>query len=331
MHPIMKNLRSTVANVESDGPQRTLDCGIANTGDEAFTLRKQHREDRLPTGPPTPVDVFRSPSPKMSEERDLLYNAGNSISIDTEKVLKPVDFKPDLPSTSPAQRHMQAAELYRNSKYTKDLETWAFDTFLYTCRQLLARPSTKLGLLYLNDFISNFIDHPPRYELAMQMLAIQQHIQQPALQRLFMKITDKNEKGELTQMWLIDLINVLEMILEEESSLNNQLSAVNVACNKLSLHFAKKACGGHYPSADKLAKTSVYFQRIITSILTLAESLGCYERNTVARKPLKRVKREKETSDEAYMFSLKTALEGIDTDDNDSNDDADDDENFKFF
>ncbi|AGS11268.1 52K protein [Duck adenovirus 1] len=318
MHPIMKTVRTAVANEEQDGTQCPIDCGIANKGDGAFSMRKQQRDDRVPVSAAPPVDVFRSPSPKMSEERDLMYHSGNAIDIDTNRKLEVKDFSPDIPGSSAANRHIQAAELYRNAKYTKDVETWAHDTFIATCRQLLRRPAVPLGLLYLTDFLHNYVQHPPRHELAIQFVAIQQHVENSVLRRLLSRISEKNDKGQLTQQWFMDLVQVLEMIVEEETSVSTQLSAICVACNRLALHFAKKASGGHYPTADKLAKTNVYFRRIITAVLALADSLGCYERNTVPRQPLKRSKRMVESGDDTYMFSLRNALEGPETDDEDN-------------
>lgn len=316
----MRNIRSSVATGDTDGPSQTIDSGIATKADEAFQLRKQQREERLNTSLPPATDIFRDDNPKMAEERDLLFNSGKVMKVDSKRVLEPKDFVPDMVGSNAAQRHMQAAEIKRNASHTMDLEMWSHDTFINTCRQLLVKPSTKLGLLYLSDFIHNYLDHPPKHELAVQMVAIQQHVQSGSLRRLLVRIADKNSNGDLVNGWLVDLIDVLEMIVEEEHSLKGQLSAIGVTCNKLSLHFAKKACGGHYPTADKLAKTGMYFKRIIVQVLVLADSLGCYERNTVARLPVKKSKREIETGDDTYMFSLKSALEGPDSDEEDISD-----------
>lgn len=319
MHPIMKNIRSTVSNCEGDGSQRIIDCGIANKGDELFEIRQQQRDDKNATNSniPDAIDVFRDPEPKMSEERDLLFKSGLSLDVNKQRVLEPDDFKPDILGSNVAMRHMQAAEMQRNSSHTADLEIYAHDMFMRTVRQLLRHPSTKLGLLYLCDFLDNYINTTPSHELAVQMVTLQHHINSNVLKRIFSKINIKDEKGNFTQKWLINLINVLQMIVEEEMSISSQLSGIGVACNKLALHFAKKASGGHYPSADKLAKTSTYFRRIIASVLDLAKSIGCYERNTTPRLPIKKSSREVESGDDAYMFSLTNALEGPESDEED--------------
>ncbi|UJZ92506.1 52K protein [Barthadenovirus sternae] len=327
MHPIMKNIRSTVSNCEGDGSQRIIDCGIANKGDEIFELRQQQRDDKNTTNSTLPeaVDIFRDPEPKMSEERDLVFKSGLSLDVDKGRKLEPNDFKPDVIGSNSALRHMQAAEMHRNSSHTADLEIYAHDMFMITVRQLLKHPSTKLGLLYLCDFLDNYVNSKPTHELAVQMVTLQHHIDSPVLRRIFSKINCRDDKGNLTQQWILNLINVIQMIVEEEMSVSSQLCGIGVACNKLALHFAKKASGGHYPTADKLAKTSTYFRRIIVAILNLAKSIGCYERNTTPRLPLKKSHREVETGDDAYMFSLTTALEGPESDEEDTVSEDDDD------
>nr|WMQ77645.1 52KDa [Zoothera dauma adenovirus] len=321
MHPIVKNVSSALNDKDVER-QRVVDCGIANKRDEDFRLRKQQRDDRITSSPPEPVNIFSDSEPKMAEERDLLYKSGNDIEIDTSRQLTAEDFKPDLPGSSVASRHMDAAELYRNAKHTASVERWAHDSFMITCRQLLKRPSTRLGILYLCDFLHSYVENPPRHELAVQMVAIQQHVENGYLRRTLNSIGEKNENGDLKQGWLLELIRVLQLIMEEESKLSNQLAALSVCCNKLSLHFCKKACGGRYPTSDKLSKTNVFFRRLIIAILVLSDKLGCYERNIVPREPKRKVMREIETSDDVYMLNLKNALEGPESDEDDFSSDS---------
>lgn len=315
MHPIMKSMRSSI---EKGEPDVTLDCGIAQKGDDAFEARAQMARDKSnATSLPQPKDLFRDPEPKMSEERDLMYNAGNVLALDTNRRLRPEDFVPDMPGSNAALRHMQAAELHRDAKHTRSLEQWAHDSFMAHSRLLLAKHSTKLGMLYLSDFLHMYVTSPPRHELAMQMVAIQQHTDSAPLRRILKNITSKNQSGELANQWFIDLLEVMQLIVEEESSLSTQLAAMGVVCNRMALHFAKRACGGRYPTADKLAKTSVYFRRIMMALLVLSDKLGCYERNTVPRKSRRRADRYVEEDDASYMFSLKSALEDPESDEND--------------
>lgn len=312
----MKSMRSSFAKGDAD---EVVDCGIAQKGDDAFATRTQMRRDKRNSNvePPKAKDLFRDAEPRMAEERDLKYNAGNAIELDRNKCLTPNDFAPDFPGSNAALRHAEAAELQRDAVHTRSLEKWAHDSFMAHARVLLCKQSTRLGMLYISDFLQMYVNSPPRHELAMQMVAIQQHVDSPPLRRILNDLTKQNQNGSLSNQWFIDLVEVLQMILEEESSISTQLSAIGVVCNRMSLHFAKKASGGHYPTADKLAKTSVYFRRIIMSMLTLADKLGCYERNSVSRRPKRKTDKDIEDGDETYMFSLKSALEEPESDEED--------------
>lgn len=319
MHPIMKSMRSSLAKGDAE---EVVDCGIAQKGDEAFAGRAQMSRDKRSSHvePPKAKDLFRDAEPKMAEERDLKYHAGNAIQLDRNKCLTPTDFSPDFPGSNAAMRHVEAAEMQRDALHTRSLEKWAHDSFMAHARVLLCKHSTRLGMLYISDFLQMYVSSPPRHELAMQMVAIQQHVDSPPLRRILKDITKQSSSGSLSNKWFLDLVEVLQMVLEEESSISTQLSAIGVVCNRMSLHFAKRACGGHYPTADKLAKTSVYFRRIIMALLVLADKLGCYERNSVSRRPKRKVDKDIEVGDETYMFSLKSALEEPESDEDDDDD-----------
>lgn len=252
----------------------------------------------------------------MDEERDLAYHAGNAVKLDRERCFTPRDFEPDLPASNAALRHTMVADLQRDATHTRSLEKWAHDSFMAECRVLLTKHSTRLGMLYLSDFLHMFVGAPPRHELAMQMVALQQHADSAPLRRILRDVT-KREGEQLVNQWFLDLVEVIQMVMDEESRISTQLSAIGVVCNRMSLHFAKKACGGHYPTADKLAKTSMYFRRIILATLTLADKIGCYERNTVQRRGKRKADSRVEESDETYMFSLKHALEERESDEED--------------
>lgn len=305
MHPIMKNLRNALDG--SDSP--AADRGIAQRGDANFDTRAQIAKDKSENfGLPPATDLFREGEVKMEDERDLMFKAGESMKV-SEKVLEPDDFRPDFPGSNAALRHTQAAELKRNASHTRSLEQWAHDTFMADARALLVKHSTRLGLLYLNDFLEMYTHSKPMHELAVQLVALSQHTTNRPLQRLLKDIASRNDYGELSAQWYLDLLDVMQMIVEEEKDLRTQLSAIGVTCNRMALHFAKKACGGKYPSADKLAKTSMYFRRILIATLELCERIGCYERNSVPRRPRRAADTKMEDSDETYMFSLRRALE----------------------
>lgn len=312
----MKSMRSSLAKGDADD---VVDCGIAQKGDDAFSTRAQMSRDKRNSQVEAPKakDLFRDTETRMAEERDLKYHAGNSIELDRNKCLSPSDFSPDFPGSNAALRHAEAAELQRDAVHTRSLEKWAHDSFMAHARVLLCKHSTRLGMLYISDFLQMYVSSPPRHELAMQMVAIQQHVESPPLRRILKDLTKQNSNGSLSNKWFLDLVEVLQMVLEEESSVSTQLSAIGVICNRMSLHFAKRASGGHYPTADKLAKTSVYFRRIIMALLTLADKLGCYERNSVSRRPKRKADKDIEDGDETYMFSLKSALEEPESDEED--------------
>lgn len=312
----MKSMRSSFAKGDAED---VVDCGIAQKGDDAFETRAQMSRDKRNSHVEAPKakDIFRDSEPAMAEERDLKYHAGNAIELDRNKCLRPADFSPDFPGSNAALRHAEAAELQRDAVHTRSLEKWAHDSFMAHARVLLCKQSTRLGMLYISDFLQMYVTSPPRHELAMQMVAIQQHVDSPPLRRILKEITKQNANGGLSNKWFIDLVEVMQMVLEEESSISTQLSALGVVCNRMSLHFAKRACGGHYPTADKLAKTSVYFRRVIMSLLSLADKLGCYERNSVSRRPKRKADKDVEVGDETYMFSLKSALEEPESDEED--------------
>lgn len=322
MHPILKNIRSTVehSSPAPSGPsQRTeadmVSCGIASSGDDSDILRHKQREDRIPPSSVPVVDVFRDNSKRyMQDERHLQYHAGHAMDLDKNRILDVDDFIPDFAGTNEGQRRLQASEIYRNSKHTQDLEQWAFDTFVDHVRQLILRPETALGLLYLNDFLDTFVDKQPSHALIMQMITLQNHTHDPTLRRSLGKITDKTPKGSYVYQWLLDLISVLDMIFRDEHSVRERITAILTAINHISLHFAKKASGGHYPSSDKLAKTHAYFKRIVLAILSLSDSIGCYGGTVTPVRAPKRCHSQLENSDETYMFSLKGALESPDSD-----------------
>lgn len=320
MHPILKNIRSTVEHATPAMPERAdhptnatnsmTACGIATKHEEADILRYKQKDDRLPGAKVPVVDVFRDKTNHyMDGERHLRYHAANDIVIDADRKLDVDDFRPDFLGSNEAQRHMQAAEIKRNGNYTQDLEQWAFDNFVEHARQLIIRPHTSLGLLYLSDFIDTFLDHNPTHDLVSQMILLQNHTREPTLRRAFSKITEKDRQGRYIYQWLLDLITVLDMIFRDEHTDRERLTAILTAINHIALHFAKKASGGHYPSADKLAKTHTYFKRLVLAILALAETIGSYTRNPSAVRPIKRAHALDENDDESYMFSLKGALE----------------------
>lgn len=302
-------------NQTRNSPDNLVACGIASVGDSHDLLRHKQRQDRLPAASVPVVDLFRDKSRSyMEDERHLHYHAGNEIELDKNRLLDVDDFRPDYDGTNAAQRHMQAAEIKRNSNHTRDLEEWAFDAFVDHARQLVMRHQTGLGILYLHDFISTFLDHPPSHELLMQLFTLQNHTRDPTLKRCLSKISERTSNGELVYQWLVDLIAVIHMIFRDEQSVRERLTALLTTVNHISLHFAKKAVGGRYPSSDKLAKTHTYFKRIVLALLSLADSIGCYSRNSTPPRYQKRMHIMPETSDESYMFSLKGALESPDTD-----------------
>ncbi|AFV70636.1 52K [Bovine adenovirus 6] len=325
MHPILQNFRTSMedsANVNNssgtselnEDNEKVLNVGIASKHDEEANLRESQRNDRVPKAKIPKIDVFRDEEPRMAEERDLIYNSSKYINLDMDKKLEPDMFRADFPGTNSAQRHIEAAEIHRNGNYTRDLEQWTHDTFVSHVKQLLQRPNLSLGITYLDDFLQTYLEHPNSSELTFQLITLLSHTTEPTLRRLLSNVSQKDVKGNLKQQWLIDLITCLYLIVRDEQNLVERLSAILTTSNHLALYFSKKASGGFYPTADKLAKTHIYFKRIILAILSLADNIGSYNRNTQSRRPLKKTKLNLEPSDDSYMFSLKGALENPESD-----------------
>ncbi|QOJ53942.1 52K protein [Barthadenovirus mellis] len=315
VHPALQSVRNFAASLESRDAEDGEDSFRAPGGDRAYGLaagsreegaqfRKQSRVEECAVPPPAPKDVFREPLVRPDGHRDLQYKAGNAMVLDEKRALTVSDFEPDVPGSNPAMRRMEAADLKRNAVYTKDLEAWAHDYFLDSCRQYLCKVSVDLGLVYLSDFLKNYAAQAPSHALATQMVLLQQHADS-CLRRVLSSVGNSTSKGA----WFVDLVGVLELIVEEERTPAARASAIGVAVNKLALHFAKKACGGHYPTADKLAKTGVYFRRVIAETLALADRIGCYDRYYSALRPVAPARVRPEQDDASYLFSLRTALD----------------------
>ncbi|AII22565.1 52K [Lizard adenovirus 2] len=322
MHPILKNIRSApdqsrLEDLKPYGHDSTCcpetHCGIAATGGLEDQLRSKQREDRQPKPAAPLVDYHRDDKKIYGEgERDLLYKSSACVSLD-DSPISSEDFEPD-DMGSRAMRHMEASKLVRNGQHTRDVERWQYDTFKSHVFQLLGRPFTSLGVLYLSDFLNTFVELPPNHALTMQLVTILNHTSEPTLRRILKDIGEKDGEGHLKNEWLLQLVNIIEMIFKDEPSDKTRLTAILTVANELALSFAKKASGGNFPTTDRLSKTLTYFRRIILAILNLAESIGCYTNNYSARRPEKRCKVSPETSDESYMFSLKGALEAPESD-----------------
>lgn len=315
MHPILKNIRSAPdqENPEDFKENRDLHCGIATKGGLEEHLRCKQREDRLPKPAPPLLDLHRDDSNLYGEgERDMQFKASAHVQLD-DRPVSYQDFAPDEMGNR-AMRQMEAAKLVRNGNHTRDVEQWQFDSFKNHLCNLLRRPFTPLGMLYLSDFLNTYVELPPNHSMAMQLVTILNHTGDGVLRRLLKEIGEKNADGGLKNEWLLQVISIMEMIFKDERQEKERLTALLTVANELALKFAKKASGGQFPTTDRLSKTLTYFRRIILAILALAESIGCYTNNYCARRPEKRCKVETEPSDESYMFSLKGALENPDSD-----------------
>lgn len=317
MHPAIKAVSDFSPYEENYGPGNESSYGVAgDSNSESFKARKRTRIESVPTSAPEPKNVFTDAmGTKTEESRDLEYKSGLAMNLDNDRVLESRDFAPDMKGSNPAMRRMEACDLKRNAVYTYDTETWAHDQFMESCRQLLAKPSVELGIVYFGDFVRNYVDRPPNHQLAVQMVLLQQHAD-PCLRRILsaLKSTASENKPHASD-WFVDLVGVLEMVVEDERTPKARAAAACVIVNKLSLHFAKKACGGNYPTADKLSKTNIYFKRLVVSCLKLADRIGCYDRDITARprRPTKS-RRLLEPTDAEYLFNLESALEGSESD-----------------
>ncbi|ABA47238.1 52K [Snake adenovirus 1] len=313
MHPILKNIRSQPDQGRAEEHNPELHCGIAGTGGLEEQLRSKQREDRFHKACPPAVDLNRDDTQLYGEgERDLRLKSSACVQLDRTPVT-PEDFVPD-DMGSRAIRQMEAAKLVRNGQHTRDVERWQHDTYCSHLTQLLVRPLTSLGVMYLADFLNTFVELPPNHTLTMQLVTIINHTSEPTLRRLLKDIGEKDAEGHLKNEWLLQLLSIIEMIFKDEPSERARLTALLTVTNEVALNFSKKASGGNYPTTDRLSKTLTYFRRMIVALLALAESLGCYTNNYCARKPEKRCRTQVEPSDESYMFSLKGALEAPESD-----------------
>ncbi|QJR83090.1 52K [Bearded dragon adenovirus 1] len=319
-HPLLKNLRrSPEGQAEAEDPEEPVaagtsssSCGIAAPR-SAVEARVRFREDgKAPKARLPQVDLFRDPEPYMEEERDLRYRASGCLNLPPE-VMTEVDFQPDEVGNR-AIRQLEAAKLKRSGEFTRDAEKWQHDLFQSSVRQLLLRHNTPMGMLYLSDFFNTFVDAPPSHALSMQHLTILNHVTEPTLYRALKEIDAKTKGGRLKKEWLLHLLEVLHMIFKEERTVSGRLTALMTACNEIALAFAKKACGGRYPSTDKFSKTLTYFRRLVVAILALAESIGCYAVNYAPPRAPKKAKLEVEPSDSSYMLRLEGALEAPESD-----------------
>lgn len=321
MHPAIKAVSSfSTSDSSSIGTDHVSGhesaFGVASDScSESFRARKQARYDSIPACAPEPQNLFSSGRGNMPEEqRDLEYKSGLSMNIDKDRVLTHEDFKPDMKGYNSAIRRMEACDIKRNASHTRDVETWAHDHFMESCKQLFGRPSVELGIVYFGDFVRNYVDRPPNHQLAVQMVLLQQHAD-PCLKRVLSSIKPADDNGKFAWGWFVDLVGVLELVVEEERTAESRTSAAAVIVNKLSLHFAKMASGGNYPTADKLSKTNIYFKRLVVSCLKLADRIGCYDRDLTAHpKPVAKSRRSLEPTDAEYLFSLESALEGAESD-----------------
>lgn len=255
------------------------------------------------------INLFKAKGdvvPQGDYERDVMYQSGQAIQLDRQRVLQPDDFVtsgPD-PTFTPAVNHMKAAELKRASEQTAFGEEMRNSCHQTRIRTALLRPELPAGLYYLYDFVQTYLEHPDgRVKLNPQLVLVAQHAGNTSLaQRLWTIAEDKNA-------WLRDLIEMAYMIVNDPMlTTEQQVSAVCTTVVELSMKYAKLAAKNGYPSMAQMAKAQEFFYRIMQSVLDLGVQLGVYNNRPVTFRQ-KRMSEIPQMTDAEYMFGLTQALE----------------------
>lgn len=295
------------AHVQNGEHQEPPACGIA-CGSGLDPVRMYDRDVRRQATIPE-TNLFKAPHSEMPQndyERDRLYRAGQSIELNSNRVLKPEDFEYHNgdPTFSVGANHLKAAELKRAAEQTAFDEELRNNKHQVRLRTALARPELPAGIYYLYDFVQTYVDHPDgRVALNPQMVLVAQHAGNSILaHRLWAIAEDKNA-------WLRDLIEMAYMIVNDPYlNREQQLAAICTTVVELSMKYAKLAAKNGYPSMTQMAKSQEFFYRVMQSILDLGVEVGVYNTKPI-RYRQKRMSELPQMSDAEYMFGLTQALE----------------------
>ncbi|AGX93335.1 52K [turkey adenovirus 5] len=288
-----------------DPDEGAIACGIAaGSGLDEVRMRERDAARRAAVPETNLFKARRDVVPNNDYERDVMYRAGQAISVDRNRVLTPEDFEgPDSTFTS-AVNHLKAAELKRASEQTAFGEELRNNCHQTRIRTALLRPEVASGIYYLYDFVQTYLEHPDgRVKLNPQLVLVAQHAGNSMLaQRLWAIAEEKNA-------WLRDMIEMAYMIVNDPYlSVEQQLAAVCTTVVELSMKYAKLAAKNGYPSMSQMAKAQEFFYRVMEAILDLGVQVGVYNNRPVQYRQ-KRMSEIPQMTDAEYMFGLTQALE----------------------
>ncbi|AXE75626.1 52K [Egyptian fruit bat adenovirus] len=263
-------------------------------------LKKDSAEANIPK-----VNIFRdNPGEEPEEMRDVRFRSGKEIELNKQKVLTDEDFEIDeATGVSPAKAHLAAANLVTAYEQTVKEEANFQKSFNNNVRTLLAREEVTLGLLQLWDFVEAYVCNPTNKCLTTQLFLIIQHVKDNGIfKESLLNIADPDSK------WLYDLINVLQSIIVQDTTLqiSEKLAAINFSIISLGKYYARKIFKSPFVPLDKQVKIDTFYMRIILKLLVLCDDLGIYRNERIEK--IVSVSRRKEYSDDELLFRLKQAF-----------------------
>ncbi|AMB43150.1 52K [Bat mastadenovirus WIV12] len=304
MHPVLRQMKSFRSTDDTDFPQVEGE-GLARLHlppeqHPRVQLKKDSSEAAIPK-----VNLFRDqPGEEAEEMRDLKFKAGRLIDIEKNKVLQDTDFEKDESTgVSSAQAHLAAANLVSAYEQTVKEEVNFQKSFNNNVRTLLAREEVTIGLMHLWDFVEAYIHNPNSKCLTTQLFLIVQHIKnQGIFKDTLLNIADIESK------WLYDLINILQSIVVQETTLtiSEKVAAINFSIISLGKYYAKKIFNSPFVPLDKEVKIQTFYMRMVLKILVLSDDLGVYRNDKIEK--IVSNSRKREFSDDELLFSLRKAF-----------------------
>ncbi|AMB43024.1 52K [Bat mastadenovirus WIV13] len=304
MHPVLRQMKNFKTTDDSENTQMEGE-GLARLHippdqHPRVQLKKDSSEATIPK-----VNLFRDrPGEEPEEMRDLKYKAGKCIELDKDKLLTEKDFEiNEETGVSPAKAHLAAANLVTAYEQTVKEELNFQKSFNNNLRTLLAREEVTIGLMHLWDFVEAYIHNINSKCLTTQLFLIVQHIKnQGIFKDTFLNIADSESK------WLYDLINILQSIIVQETtlSISEKVAAINYSIISLGKFYARKIFQSPFVPLDKEVKIDTFYMRMVLKILVLSDDLGIY-RNEKIEKIVSNC-RNKELNDDDLLFSLRKAF-----------------------
>lgn len=303
MHPVLRQMKpmpkTDICNVQEMSEEGEGLARISSTPDThpKVAIKKDASEAFVQK-----QNVLRDNSGNYGEEiRDLQYKAGQKIHLNSERVLTDDDFLiPDSQFVSPAKAHLQAASLVTAYEQSVQQEKSFQESFNNHVRTLLTREEVTIGLMHLWDFIEALQANPMSKCLTSQLFLIIQHCRDEG----YFKDTLLNIL-EPEGRWLVDLINILQSIVVQETklSLTEKVAAINYAVLSLGKFYAKKIYNTVFVPLDKEIKIDTFYMRMVLKVLSLSNDIGIYRNEKMQR--ITSNTRKQELSDVELMHHLR--------------------------